>query len=334
MGFGPTERYHSVLNKNFEKSSLTCLKEDILQSHISPLFPLMLNIDPTNDCNSQCIFCPRAVSAKQHGTHYISKEFYKSLIDQIAPRKLFMLNLHKEGEPLLHGDLPWMIDYAHEQNAAEIIHLNTNGILLTSKTGLGIIKANIEDITVSIDAARAATYLKLKRVPFFSKVIDSVKHAIDYRDKIASQTLIRVKIMEFDAIHPDEIEEFQEHWKGIADQIQVTGLHSWGGGITGFQTTDPVAPKRFPCPLLWYILVVNADGTVSKCNYDWNRSGVIGDAKKISLADIWQSQAARAMRISHLQNNWSYNSVCTECVAWGAFADMAAHLATRNEFLA
>jgi MoaA/NifB/PqqE/SkfB family radical SAM enzyme len=111
-----------------------------------------------------------------------------------------MLNLHKDGEPLLHKDLPVMVEYAKEKDAAETIHLNTNGILVNTKTGRGIIERGIDDITISIDAALEETYRRFKRIKGLSTLEDNIKKAVEFREKIRSKTRIRVKIMEFDAI--------------------------------------------------------------------------------------------------------------------------------------
>ena len=135
-----------------------------------------------------------------------------------------MLNFHKDGEPLLHKKLPDMVEYAKEKNAADVIHLNTNGILINNKVGRGIIERGIDDITVSIDAANKNTYQQLKGIDGFDKLEESIEKIINYRDKIKSNTNIRVKIMEFDEIGKDEIDAFFERWSDIADEVQVTGI--------------------------------------------------------------------------------------------------------------
>lgn len=328
-----TDRYRIALNKYFTKGSLTCLKKSVIQRRISADFPLMLNVEPTNACNSRCYYCPREINIKKHGIHFMDMDLYQSIIDQIKTNQLLMLNFHKDGEPLLHPKLPRIIDYAKKKQCAEILHLNTNGILLNTDIGRGIISAGIDDITVSVDAAREKSYRKIKRVSGLHKMEEGVRAIINYRNKIGASTVIRVKIMEFKDIEPSEIEEFKNRWEGIADQVQVTGIHNWGNAIEDLEVTDKKSDIRYPCPLLWYLLAINSNGLVSKCNYDWNYSGAIGDIRKQSIEEIWQGTAARSFRKAHLQGRWSKNQVCEGCVAWASFGDLTAILADREDFV-
>lgn len=121
---------------------------------------------------------------------------------------------------------------------------------------------------------------KLKQHRGFNALNDNIRSFIEYRDKIGAITTIRVKIMEFNQISDDEIEAFHDTWEGIADQVQVTGVHDWNGAINNLTVTDETSPYRYPCALLWYALAVNSNGDVSTCNVDWNYSGVVGNIHK------------------------------------------------------
>ena len=224
MGRGPTKDHYRIMNENFVEGSLTCLTPAVIERRITTEFPLVLNIEPTNACNAKCYYCPNGEVVMNQGVSFLDINDYKRIIDQIKSHKLIMLNFHKDGEPLLHKKLPDMVDYAKEKNAADVIHLNTNGILINNKVGRGIIERGIDDITVSIDAANKNTYQQLKGIDGFDKLEESIEKIINYRDKIKSNTNIRVKIMEFDEIGKDEIDAFFERWSDIADEVQVTGI--------------------------------------------------------------------------------------------------------------
>ena len=332
MGRGPTKEYYQLLNESYVEGTLTCLKPEVVEQKITTEFPLVLNIEPTNDCNAKCYYCPREKSAKKRGIHYLSIEDFKSVVDQISKNKLIMLNLHKDGEPLLHKDLPEMVEYIKQKNAAQIIHLNTNGILINSKTGHGIIERGIDDITISIDAAREETYYRLKRVKGLETLEENIKGAIDYREKVSSKTNIRVKIMEFDDIKKEEIEQFHDKWIGIADEIQVTGLHSWSGAVD-VKITDEQVSERYPCALLWYMLAVNSNGRVSVCNVDWDYSGVLGDIYGQSINEIWNGKNIREIRKAHLNGKWDCPKVCEECIVWVSVGNVWDYLNSKSEFI-
>ncbi|MBF0137324.1 MAG: SPASM domain-containing protein [Magnetococcales bacterium] len=331
MGRGPTTIYHQSLNDNYVKGTLTCLRPEVIQQRIHTGFPLVLNIEPTNACNARCHYCPREMTVQSQGTHYLDLEDFKRVIDQI-PQKLIMLNLHKDGEPLLHRDLPAMVAYARKKDAAEVVHLNTNGIPLHSRVGRGIIEQGIDDITISVDAASEASYRRFKRVKGLSRLEGHIRDTIDYRNRLNSPTHIRVKIMEFDQCPPEEIELFRERWTGVADEVQVTGVHSWSGAID-LRVTDETTPQRYPCALLWYMLAVNSNGQVSICNVDWNYSGVVGSIHTQSVAEIWNGPRLRMIRNNHLQAIWNNPQVCEKCVVWVSVGNMRNFLQDQEKFL-
>lgn len=333
MGRGPTAEYHQVMNENYVEGTLTCLRKEVIRERISTDFPLVINIEPTNDCNSRCFYCPRRKMIRKQGVHYIDFERYKGIIDQIKNRKLIMLNLHKDGEPLLHKNLPDMVEYARRKEAAQVIHLNTNGTLIFTDIGKGIVERNIDDITVSIDAAYESTYKRLKGLSGLSRLEDNVKRIIDYRDRIDSRTRIRVKIMEFGEVTGEEISLFHDKWQGVADEVQVTGVHSWSGAIKNVTVTDERSDCRYPCGLLWYMLAVNSNGKVSVCNVDWDYSGVVGDIASSDIADIWNGPAMKAVRRAHLSGVWSHPNVCQDCVVWVSVGDMGDEFRMRADFL-
>ena len=315
MGRGPSEDYYRSMNDNYVEGTLTCLKPEVIKKRITTGFPLVLNIEPTNACNAKCYYCPHDQTVKNQGVNYLKTEDFRKIVNQIKSNKLIMLNLHKDGEPLLHKDLPKMVEYVKQKDASEIIHINTNGILINSKTGRGIIEREIDDITISIDAAREETYYRFKKIKGLERLEEDIKRAFDYREKIGSKTKIRVKIMEFDDIDSEEIELFQEKWSGIADEVQVTGIHSWSGAVD-VQVTDEQTDERYPCALLWYMLAVNSNGKVSICNVDWDYSGVVGDINNQSIHEIWNGKPLKNIRNAQLNGVWDCPKVCKDCVVW------------------
>jgi len=321
------------MNKNFVKGSLTCLKPEVIQERINTEFPLMLNIEPTNECNAKCYYCPRDITAKVKGVNFINFELYKSIIDQIKEHKLIMLNLHKDGEPLLHKQLPEMIKYAKDKNAADIIHFNTNGTLLDKNIARRVLESGLDDMTISIDAAYEETYQRLKKLNGLEKLEEKIRNFIKLRDEMDAPTFIRVKIMEFEGVSKEEIETFQSRWKGVADQVQVTGVHSWSGAIEDFKITDEQVSERYPCALLWYLLAVNANGEVSICNVDWNYTGVVGNAITSSVKDIWSGKKIKLFRQAQINGVWNCPEICDECVVGVSVGNMWDYFKTRTDFI-
>jgi len=335
MARGPTKKFYKALGEEYVEGTLTCLKPEVIKKRINLEFPLVLNVEPTNVCNAHCYYCPQKMIIKARGANYLSFDDFKKIADQVSAsgNKLIMLNLHKDGEPLLHKDLPSMVEYAKKKDIAKTIHLNTNGTLINTKVGRGIIEKNINDITISVDASLEKTYFKLKGIKGLQKLEEDIKRVIEFRDKVNSQTTIRVKIMEFGGLEDEEVDMFVDKWTDIADQVQVTGIHNWSGAIKKLKITDEQSASRYPCALLWYMLAINSNGQVSICSVDWNCSGVVGDIHKQSIKEIWNGKSIREIRKKQLEGVWNCPSVCEKCVVWVGVGDMWEYLKTRKEFI-
>ena len=333
MGKGPTEAYHKDLMDGFIRGSLTCLSGRTIREEINPEFPLMLNIEPTSACNLRCYVCPRHRSSKPVG--YMDFELYRRIIEQCAEQKpLRMLNFHKDGESLLHPRIFEMIRYAKDRHAARVLHINTNAMCLTDDKIEPFLRCGIDDVTISLDAFRPETFRKLKGVNALDRVERNVRRLFEKKRKLnLDGPFIRVKIMEFEDTK-EEISDFVRKWTPIADDVQVTGLHDWAGTLEGVNVTDDTqtGASRFPCVLLWYMMAVNWNGTVSVCNFDWDCAGIVGDCRRQSLSEIWNGEPMKKYRRHVLNRQYDKAGICGPCTFWCGEEDLTEYFLGRKEF--
>ena len=195
-----------------------------------------------------------------------------------------------------------------------------------------MLEAGIDDITVSLDAAWRPTFAKYKGPDALSKVENAVRLFLKKREQCSlDKPFLRVKIMEFAGITPEEIRDFFAKWEGVADLVQVTGIHNWSGGVE-VEVSDERTIGRFPCVIMWYALVVNWNGEVTFCSVDWNTEIKLGNVNQQTLHQIWNSPQARAARNSQIEGQWGRYPVCRDCVVWVSIGDMTAFLKQRKEF--
>src|SRR3989337_2188137 len=143
--------------KLFEQlKKIKLIRRFALQRKISFVFPIRFNIEPTNYCNLHCSMCPRELN-RPFGYMDISL-FHKVIDESILYGKRLIITINKDGEPLLHPELPRMIKYAKDKKAAYKINFYTNGILLTEEKSLDLIKSGLDTIHISIDALTKETY--------------------------------------------------------------------------------------------------------------------------------------------------------------------------------
>lgn len=332
MGRGPSEKYYRVLNEDYVKGTLTCLKPHIIKKVVNTGFPNVLNIEPTNRCNLKCVYCPREKAEK--GVGMMAWDLYKRIIEETKEyEKLIMLHLHKDGESFLNPRFIDMIRYAKKMDVAKTIHLNTNALCWTDRVIDELLDSGIDDITVSFDAARPETYKKHKGFDCLPEVEKKVRRFFEKREKIGTdRPFVRVKLMEFDEISKEEINEFFDKWEDVADVVQITGIHNWSGEIKNFRVTDEKSAERYPCVIMWYALVINWNGEATVCSVDWNTEIKVGDANKQTLHEIWNSREIKEARRSQIDTNYGKYAVCNDCVVWVSIGDLTDWLTQNKQF--
>ena len=294
------------------------IRKLVLQRKISFVFPIRFNIEPTNYCNLHCSMCPRELN-RPFGYMDISL-FHKVIDESILYGKRLIITINKDGEPLLHPELPRMIKYAKDKKAAYKINFYTNGILLTEEKSLDLIKSGLDTIHISIDAFTNETYRKIKNSQKFETVEENVKRFVELKKKLHSKTPLVIAKIIHTPDTKDEISLFANKWKRIADFIEIGEYHTWNGTLNDTSLSEqPEAKqriKRYPCTFLWYNPVILWDGRVTTCCVDYQGKGILGDLKEETLAKIWQGDALRNLRIAHLKENYGSVPLCSNCQFW------------------
>ena len=97
------------------------------------LYPInYLFIEITNACNFKCTWCPDDMMGRRRG--FMKKEKVFRILDEIAAKRswlgpIYPVKLHQMGEPMLHPDLPAIVEHAESRGVG--IELNTNCGLIT-----------------------------------------------------------------------------------------------------------------------------------------------------------------------------------------------------------
>jgi MoaA/NifB/PqqE/SkfB family radical SAM enzyme len=133
--------------------------------------PQELYIEVTNRCNSLCQTCVRTFHTREPLRDLTLHDF-RDLVDQVP--LLRRVVLHGVGEPLLNRDLPAIIAYLKRRAEPPHVLFNSNAILLTPQRQEALIKAGLDEVRISTDAAHAALYARIRGVDAFDQMVDNV----------------------------------------------------------------------------------------------------------------------------------------------------------------
>lgn len=131
-------------------------------------------IEITNACNLNCSFCIK----NQRKIIYMTKDEYKLIIDKIKDytKEIY---LHILGEPLIHPDINYFINYAVNNNL--LVNLTTNGYLIDN------IKHNNQLHRLNISLHSFNKQYKLDLENYLENIFNVV-------DEIKSNTFISLRL--------------------------------------------------------------------------------------------------------------------------------------------
>lgn len=279
------------------------------------LAPNNVIIENTNFCNSRCLMCPHNIMKRKQGV--MDEKLFKKIIDECVQNKINKIVLHNFGEPLMDKNFVARIKYAKSKGIADV-GTSTNASLLSKTLSEEIIASGLDGINFSLDAFSKNAYEKIRIGLPYDKVMKNVKEFISIRNRLGKKKpFVIVDLIETE-FNKNETKPFIKRWKNLADKVNITTLHTWGGSFKDQAGEEKFHFKnqkiiREPCRFLWTDMVINWDGRVSACCQDYEANMVVGDINKTSLKEIWQGKTLESLRENHLQGNYSKIPMCNFC---------------------
>lgn len=160
---------------------------------------------------------------------YMDLALYVDILEQLPHGT--EIDFHKDGEPLLHPYICWMVELAKTEGM--FTHIVTNGILLEKKKER-IVNSGLDILTISI-------------------IDDIPKEGINafMKYKGDRKPFVQLKVYGDNENLP------------MADKVIERKLHNW--------TDDKDRISRKPCSKLLNYTAINWDGTYSVCCVDYKR---------------------------------------------------------------
>jgi len=153
------------------------------RSRVAQAPPVCVYLEVTNRCNLLCETCPRTFEALEPPAD-MSWALFTSIVDQVPG--LVRAVLHGVGEPMLVKNLPGMIRYLKDRGV--YVLFNTNGTLLAPRKRREIIDTGLDELRVSLDAAEADSFLKVRGKNMFDRIVRNVSEFTALQREIGATT--------------------------------------------------------------------------------------------------------------------------------------------------
>lgn len=286
--------------------------------------PYVLLVDPSSLCNLRCKWCPSGydymIAETRRAQQIMPFELFEALVRQAAEfgAPFRVLRLYKEGEPLVNPRFEEMVGLAKRSGCFTRIDTTTNGLLLTPDRNRRLVQAGIDQINISVNGVSAEQmYRHTGRQVDFQAYVRNIQDLCEHRGTCT----IYIKSIQ-DVLSEEEQETFFRLFGELADRVYLERLSpAWpdfdvsrsGYSFAEIGNYGQPLEDRMVCPYLFYIMVINSDGTVSTCVGDWKHRQVVGDIHSNSLKEIWQGEEQRRCQLAHLRGEKDSLELCQVC---------------------
>ena len=251
-----------------------------------------VNVELSSRCNKNCWMCGRRKIDREYPQitmNYGDMDFelVKSIAEQLPEG--IVVQLHNNGESLLYPRFGEAVRLFKRQ----IKCLDTNGKLIVEKADEII--DNLDTLTISV----------IENDPEGDEQYELVK-------KFLSMKKDRKPLMIYRCLGEVDLEQ----WEKLPGIIATRVLHHPLGSFK--YKKKPTVPEIGICLDMLNHMAINKDGKVSICvRFDPLGLGVVGDARKTPLIDIWNNPKRQGWLKFHIDGKRNKVPLCSRCEFWG-----------------
>jgi len=279
---------------------------------VAPPFPVKhMNVEISNYCNHNCIFCARNKKEKTFGL--MDEVFYSHIMQEAFYEGVREVGLFINGEPFTHPKLSVYIRLAKEIGY-HYVYLTTNGSLATPENLRKSVDAGLDSIKFSINAATNESYAKVHGRDDFEKVIDNLNYAREFRNISGKKYKIFGSFFVTN-ITEMEAEYFKQHYGYLFDDLAFYKIRGYGMMQENAKLTTNFT-ARLKCTLPFNTIAIDYDGSLLVCCQDINQRVFIADLSKVSLRQAWYGENMTNFRKMHIDDNLA-GTICEECLESG-----------------
>lgn len=274
-----------------------------------PKFALYLDIEPTNDCILNCLFCVRRQMKRPVG--YMPLKLVEEISKQAKEYGAYGIRLLRWGEPLMHPDIVEMVKIISSYGL--LSHITTNGILLDKKMSRNLIDAGLTSINISMQGTTTKEYKLLRNNDYLPLISENIKQLMKMK-----KTNPHVHISTTITDETDEdVKRWKKKWEPYSDSTGVG--YTWFRRLKDKSLVKDFLPRehpmkhRFKCIEVMIKLSIDWDGTVSPCCLDYDQQLSIGNIYETNLKDLFNSPQAKAIRTLLSQERQYMFDLCKTC---------------------
>jgi radical SAM protein with 4Fe4S-binding SPASM domain len=319
---------------NALKNVSSYIESKITGNSVHRGLPIAISIEPTTSCNLRCPECPSGLRNFTRLTGMLQENLFKQTIDELSETLLYLI-FYFQGEPYLHPKFLDLVHYASKKGIYTAT--STNAHYLNDENAKKTVESGLDRMIISIDGTTQDVYEQYRVGGNLEKVIEGTKNVLHWKKELKSKT--PHVIFQFLVVKPNE-HQLADVMK-LAKEIGVDEVGFKTAQIYDYEEGSSLIPSidkysRYKqntdgsykiknklldhCWKMWHSCVITWDGLVVPCCFDKDAEYRLGDLKKQSFKDLWQSEPYKNFRKS-LTNARAEIEMCKNCTegtkVWG-----------------
>lgn len=305
-----------IITQEARNSDYNKKRADSLLDALRSKRQISLILEICSLCNLNCNFCElhsgKIKDIKSHEGIMDEKLYYKIIKDIVdLGYKLKALHFHGWGEPLIHKNLPEMINFAHKQNVSEKLILITNGVLMNKDVFEKLLSSGLDEIRISLDTVDREKYIKVKGRDCLQIVLNNIDYAIN-RLSAADKMKFYIKIP--GTASDNAFDVSKEDTQSVIDRFKNVDNPNVSIILQPLTlTNDANILNHKPCEEVFYTALIKFDGRISACCIDIFDQLDIGNINKESLSQILNGEKLRKIRKIHNSGDLNKIPKCLHC---------------------
>ena len=257
-------------------------------------------IEITNSCNLNCSFCIK----NKRKTNYITIKDYEYIINKIK-NNTKEIYLHVLGEPLMHKDINYFIDYASNNNI--LVNITTNGYLINN------IKDNkkLHRLNISLHSFNESYHINLS---------DYLNNIFSVIDNLKDKTFITLRLWVNSKYTNDILKYINNHYHTNINKLEDNSKIKISNNLIIDTFHEFIWPNMNndyyneigTCKGLIDHIGIISDGTIIPCCLDTEGIISLGNIYEDNLEDIYESKIVKEM-IKGFKNNKKCMELCKHC---------------------
>lgn len=299
------------------------LHSSMTKRHYVRGFPVAVSAELTNQCNLKCPECPTGSGTLRRPKGFMDISLFEKIISELGPY-LYNINLHFQGEPMLHPDFFSFLEKCMDLNSV----VSTNGHFITEENAGKIAMSGLRKLIISLDGMDSETYSLYRKNGDFVKIIEGIRDISAAKKRYSSG--IRIVIQFLVSRHNEnQIDKARAFARETGCELSLKSMQVIHEGSTGYWMPSDKRFRRYEkedngyalrnslpdrCARAWLNPVVTWEGNVLPCCFDKDAGHIMGNLNEESFSEIWDGPRFRLFRKSILAGRYM-NEICRNCTS-------------------